>query len=74
MAEITVFDLCSLYIEHDEEVVIWNVQKEKEVFRGTFSEAMYIANSQIILWVVLELKMELYASILTDKRFWRYVR
>lgn len=41
MAEITVFDLCSLYIEYDEEVVIWNVQKEKEVFRGTFSEAMY---------------------------------
>ena len=34
MAEITVFDLCSLYIEHDEEVVIWNVQKEKEVFRA----------------------------------------
>ena len=41
MAEITVFDLCSLYIEYDEEVVIWNVQKGKEVFRGTFSEAMY---------------------------------
>lgn len=41
MAEITVFDLCSLYIEYDEEVVIWNVQKKKEVFRGTFSEAMY---------------------------------
>lgn len=41
MAEITVFDLCSLYIEYDEEVVIWNIQKEKEVFRGTFSEAMY---------------------------------
>ena len=32
MAEITVFVLCSLYIEHDEEVVIWNVQEEKEVF------------------------------------------
>ena len=31
MAEITVFDLCSLYIEYDEEVVIWNVQKKKEV-------------------------------------------
>jgi hypothetical protein len=41
MAEITVFDLCSLYIEHDEEVVIWNVQEEKEAFRGTFAEAMY---------------------------------
>ena len=41
MAEITVFDLCSLYIEYDEEVVIWSIQEEKEVFRGTFSEAMY---------------------------------
>ena len=41
MAEITVFDLCSLYIEYDEEVVIWNIQKDKEVFRVTFSEAMY---------------------------------
>ena len=41
MVEITVFDLCSLYIEYDEEVVIWNIQEEKEVFRGTFSEAMY---------------------------------
>ena len=29
MAEITVFDLCSLYIEHDEEVIIWNVQGQK---------------------------------------------
>ena len=41
MAEITVFDLCSLYIEYDEEVVIWSIQEKKEVFRGTFSEAMY---------------------------------
>ena len=41
MNEITVFNLCSLYIEYDEEVVIWSVQEEKEVFRGTFSEAMY---------------------------------
>ena len=41
MNEITVFDLCSLYIEYDEEVVIWSVQEKKEVFRGTFSEAMY---------------------------------
>ena len=40
MGNIDVYDFCFLYIEDAEEVVIWSAEEEKNVFEGTFREAM----------------------------------
>lgn len=37
----TVYDLCSLYIEDTEEVKIYSISKEEYVFDGFFREATY---------------------------------
>ena len=49
MAEITVFDLCSLYIECDEEVIIWNVQEKKKYLEEHFQKPCIVASLQTIL-------------------------
>ncbi len=40
MREFTVYDLCWLYIEDSEEMTIWDLATETEVFKGTYDEAM----------------------------------
>ena len=35
-----VYEFCFLAIEDSEEVIIWSISKEKEVFKGTYREAM----------------------------------
>ena len=36
----TVYDMCFLYLEENEEMSIWNLDDGKTVFQGTFGEAM----------------------------------
>lgn len=40
MRSIDVYDFCFLYIEDSEGVTIWSAEEEKNVFEGTFREAM----------------------------------
>ena len=40
MKNIDVYDFCFLYIEDGENVAIWSAEEEKNVFEGTFREAM----------------------------------
>lgn len=49
MREFTVYDLCWLYIESNEEMTIWNLEAEMEVFRGSFDEAMLSDYSDVIV-------------------------
>lgn len=37
----TVYELCELYIESGDEMTIYSMEENENVFRGTFSEAMY---------------------------------
>lgn len=37
----TVEDLAGLYIEGSEEVRIWDIEKEKNVYTGTFNDVVY---------------------------------
>lgn len=34
-----IYEFCFLAIEESEEVSIWSIKEEKEVFRGTYKEA-----------------------------------
>lgn len=36
----TVYDLCSLYIEGCDDVIIYSFEADENVFEGTFDEAM----------------------------------
>lgn len=49
MRDFTVYDLCWLYIVGCEEMTIWNLETETEVFRGSFDEAMLGDYSDIIV-------------------------
>lgn len=37
----TVEDLAELYIEGSEEVRIWDIEKEENVYTGTFNDVVY---------------------------------
>ena len=37
----TVYELCSLYIESGEVMTIYSMEKNETVFRGTFAQAMF---------------------------------
>lgn len=37
----TVEDLAGLYIEGSEEVRIWDIEKEENVYTGTFNDVVY---------------------------------
>lgn len=41
MATITVYDLCTLYIEGMEIMVIYDITSGKNIFEGSFDEAMF---------------------------------
>ena len=41
MANITIDELCSLYLEDSEEMTIYDPTSGKTVFSGTFDEAMF---------------------------------
>lgn len=49
MREFSVYDLCWLYIEDTEEMTIWDLATEKEVFKGIFNEAMFSDYSEYIV-------------------------
>lgn len=49
MRDFTVYDLCWLYIEDSEEMTIWDLRTEAEVFRGPFDEAMLSDYSDMIV-------------------------
>lgn len=38
---LTVYELCNLYVEDGETMKIYSCDAEKDVFHGTFREAMY---------------------------------